>query len=301
MPAPVPFGIVPSMPLRTSTITFSSDYGLADPFVGVCHAVIARIAPDARVIDLTHGIARHDVAAGAVTLADCAPYLPAGVHLAVVDPGVGTTRGAVAVAAGEHVLVGPDNGLLVPAADRLGGIDGAWELAVPAYRLEPVSATFHGRDVFAPAAAHLARGVPPDELGPARDPVDLTRLDLPVPELRDGWLAGTVVGVDGFGNAALDVRGEDLAAAGLHPGDTVAVGTGPDAPQAPAKPPTAVAATVAQTFADVPAGALALLVDSFGRAALARNGGDAARTLGVRAGTPVTVSRAAGSPAGPAG
>lgn len=272
------------MPGAHATITFTSDYGLADPFVGVCHAVMARIAPHARVIDLTHGVARHDVVAGAVALADCAPYLPAGVHLAVVDPGVGSDRGAVAVTAGRHVLVGPDNGLLLPAAARLGGADGAWELVSPAYRLDPLSATFHGRDVFAPAAAHLARGVPPTELGPPRDPAGLVRVDLPDTRWEDGRVAGSVVGVDGFGNVALSVLGEDLAAAGLAVGQRVTVATGGDGEPVPA--------TVARTFADAAHGGLALLVDSAGRAALVVNGGAAARLLDAQPGTAVTVSRA---------
>lgn len=271
------------MPSSPATITFASDYGLADVFVGVCHAVIARIAPAARVIDLAHGIPRHDVAGGALLLADCAPYLPAGVHLAVVDPGVGTGRGAVAVAVGEHLLVGPDNGLLVPAAERLGGLDGVWELAAPAYRVHPVSATFHGRDIFAPAAAHLARGVPPSDLGPPRDPAGLVRLDLPAPRVADGRVEGEVVIVDGFGNAALNVSGADLEAAGLRPGDPVTV----DAGEASAD------ATVAVAFADVAPGALAAVVDSFDRAALAVNAGDAAALLGVRPGGRVALTRRA--------
>lgn len=271
------------MPGARATITFISDYGLVDPFVGVCHAVMARIAPHVPVVDLTHGVARHDVAGGAMALADCAPYLPRGVHLAVVDPGVGTDRGAVALTAGAHVLVGPDNGLLLPAAERLGGVDGAWELVTPAYRLDPLSATFHGRDVFAPAAAHLARGVPPTELGPPRDPVGLVRLDLPAARRGEGRVEGEVVGVDGFGNVALSVLGEDLDAVGLEAGDPVAVAVG-DA---------SATATVAHAFGDVADGVLVVLVDSTGRAALAVNGGDAAGLLDARPGLTVAVQRVA--------
>ena len=149
------------------TITFLSDFGLQDDFVGTCHGVIKRIAPDADVIDITHGIEPQQVLQGALVLASTLPYMPEGVHLAVVDPGVGTERKALALRSGDgRLYVGPDNGLLVPAAERLGGVDGAWELENPAYRLEPVSRTFHGRDLFAPAAAHLAAGVEPGELGP---------------------------------------------------------------------------------------------------------------------------------------
>ena len=139
-------------------ITFLSDYGLEDNFVGVCHGVIARIAPGARVIDLSHSVQPQDVRQGATVLAQSVPYMPAAVHLAVVDPAVGTRRGQVALQAGEHVLVGPDNGLLIWAAEALGGIARAHALSEPAYQLERVSKTFHGRDIFAPAAAHVAAG-----------------------------------------------------------------------------------------------------------------------------------------------
>lgn len=269
------------MPAGGTTITFLSDFGLSDPFVGVCHAVIARLAPSATVIDLTHGVSPRDVQAAAVTLADCIGYLPTGVHLAVVDPGVGTARAGVVVEAGGHLLVGPDNGLLVPAAERLGGVGGLWELKAPAYRLAPVSKTFHGRDVFAPAAAHLASGVAPAALGPARDLGDLVRLTLPSPLSSEDQVSGEVVLVDRFGNAALNVLESDLAAAGLQEGDRIAVRA--DSGSADA--------TVAGTFADVAAGELAVLVDSFGRAALAVNGGDAAELLSAQHGTHITLSR----------
>ena len=265
-------------------ITFASDYGLTDPFAGVCHAVIARLAPNARVIDLTHGIARHDVRCGALTLADCVAYLPPAVHLAVVDPGVGTDRRAVVVRSGDHLLVGPDNGLLVPAAERLGGPVEAWQLSEPAYRLQPVSSTFHGRDVFAPAAAHLARGTAPSSLGPRLDPAGLVTLDLPVPLRTDGQLSGEVVIVDGFGNAALNLHADDLDGSGLVRGARVALRVDD----------THADATVVEAFGEVPSGEVAVLVDSFGRVALAVNGGDAARLLGAAPGTPVTVSRRPG-------
>src|SRR3954469_3218468 len=141
-------------------VTFLSDYGLVDEFVGVCHAVIARIAPEARVIDLTHGIPRHDARTGALVLARALPYAPPGVHLAVVDPEVGAERRGVAIRCAEEgrFLVGPDNGLLMPAAAAFGGAVEAVDVARSPHRLEPVAATFHGRDVFAPVAAHLAAG-----------------------------------------------------------------------------------------------------------------------------------------------
>src|SRR5947209_6753044 len=161
-------------------ITFLSDYGLEDDFVGVCHAVIASLCPAARVIDLTHGVGRQDVRSGALILEQALPYLPIGVHLAVVDPDVGAERRAVALRSGDdRVLVGPDNGLLSLAAERAGGVIEAVDIAQSQFRLEPVSATFHGRDIFAPVAAAVARGVPLAEVGDACDPDRLVRLTLP--------------------------------------------------------------------------------------------------------------------------
>lgn len=270
------------MPAASQWISFTTDYGLVDPFVGVCHGVIARIAPHARVIDVCHGVARGDVGGGALVLADCVAYLPDGVHLAVVDPGVGTDRRAVAVRAGDgQLLVGPDNGLLLPAADRLGGVEGAWELTSADHQVRPVSRTFHGRDIFAPAAAHLAAGTPPERLGPGCDPSGLVRPDSSSPLRADGQLAGEVVTVDTFGNAALNMDGDELRRAGLAPGDHVVVRI--DDHHADA--------TIASAFADVADGDLAVLVDSFGRASLAVNRGDAAQRLHLRRGTQVTVSR----------
>src|SRR5436190_4616156 len=156
-------------------ITFLSDYGYEDEFAGVCRAVIARIAPDARVIDLTHGISRHAVGEGALALAGALPFAPAGIHLGIVDPGVGSPRRAVAVRAASErrILVGPDNGVLWPAIKRLGGAVEAVDVSLSAWRLEPISATFHGRDVFAPVAAHLAAGAKLIEAGAPLDPRDL--------------------------------------------------------------------------------------------------------------------------------
>src|SRR5689334_25253074 len=160
-------------------ITFLSDYGLDDDFVGVCHGVIARIAPEARVIDLSHGVPRHDVRSGALLLRDALPFAPAGVHLAVVDPDVGARRRAVALRCDheDRVLVGPDNGLLVPAAERFGGVVEAVEISHSPWRLEPVSATFHGRDVFAPVAARLAGGAPLASAGEPLEPSEPVALE----------------------------------------------------------------------------------------------------------------------------
>src|SRR5262245_57806542 len=162
-------------------ITFLSDYGRDDDFVGVCHGVIARIAPESRVIDVTHGIDRHDVRSGALVLRRALPYFPPGVHLAVVDPEVGGERRAIAVRAAQddRLLVGPDNGLLAPAIERFGGAVEAVDVARSPHRLEPTSATFHGRDLFAPVAAHLAAGAPLADAGQPIDPGRTTPLHLP--------------------------------------------------------------------------------------------------------------------------
>jgi S-adenosylmethionine hydrolase len=269
-------------------ITFTSDYGLEDHFVGVCHGVMARVAPRARVLDVCHAVGAQDVRQGAALLAQALPYLPRAVHLAVVDPEVGTGREMVAVEAGGQVLVGPDNGLLVWAAEALGGVERVHALENPAFRLAPVSRTFHGRDVFAPAAAHLAAGTDPAELGPELDPGALERLELPAVRAGAGRVAGRVVAVDHFGNLALDLGRRELEAAGVAVGGPVEVRAGGRAHPA----------TVGETFASVPAGELVVHEDSFGSLAVAVNRGRADARLGVVAGEPVEI---VGRPTGEGG
>ena len=199
-------------------VTFLSDFGLQDDFVGTCHGVIKLIAPETEIIDITHGIPPQQVLQGALVLANTLAYMPVGVHLAVVDPGVGGRRRPLALRdENGRFFVGPDNGLLIPAAERA-GIDAAHELANPEYALESISRTFHGRDLFSPAAAHLARGVAIDELGPPLAVDALVRLDLPQPELRPERIAATVLYVDAFGNIALNVTREHAVEAGIVPG-----------------------------------------------------------------------------------
>src|SRR5438552_17255794 len=165
-------------------VTFLTDFGLQDDFVGTCHGVIKRIAPAAEIIDITHGIRPGRILQGALVLRNTLPFMPVGVHLAVVDPGVGGSRRPLALRDAEgRIYVGPDNGLLLLEADRSGGVLEAYELANPDYALDHVSRTFHGRDLFSPASAHLALGVSPAELGPPVDPEALVRLDLPEPEV----------------------------------------------------------------------------------------------------------------------
>jgi S-adenosylmethionine hydrolase len=268
----------------TRPVTFMSDYGLADEFVGVVHGVIAGICPDARVIDITHGIPRQDVRAGAAVLARALPYVPAGVHLAVVDPDVGARRRALALrtADEDRLLVGPDNGLLVPAAERFGGIDEAVEISGSPWRLEPVSATFHGRDIFAPVAARLAGGAPLASAGTPLDPAELVTVERTQPRQEAGALIAHVVGTDTYGNAILDAGHDDLVASGLRLGDAVAARAGG----------RRVRGLVARTFADVAPGALLLYEDAGGSLALAVNGGDAAALLGLRAGDEVRLEAA---------
>jgi S-adenosylmethionine hydrolase len=266
-------------------ITFTSDYGLEDHLVGVCHGVMARVAPGARVLDVSHAVRAQDVRQGAHVLAQAVPYLPRAVHLAVVDPGVGTGRGMVAVEAGGQVLVGPDNGLLMWAAEALGGVERVHALENPAYRLAPVSRTFHGRDVFAPAAAHLAAGVEPAELGPEVDPGRLVWLERAAAQADGGRVAGRVVAVDHFGNLALDLRRGDLEAAGVAAGDPVEVRVGGRAHPA----------VLGETFASVPAGELLLHEDGFGALEVAVNRGRAADRLEAGPGDRVELGRAAGA------
>jgi S-adenosyl-L-methionine hydrolase (adenosine-forming) len=257
-----------------SVITFMTDFGLQDDFVGTCHGVIAGIAPDARVIDVTHGIAPQAVLQGALVLRNTTPYMPAGVHLAVVDPGVGGDRRAIALRTNDgRVFVGPDNGLLTLVADEL-GIDAAYELTAERYRLSDVSHTFHARDVFAPAAAHLAAGVELAELGPSLDPAELVRVVVPDPELGRSQISATVLSVDRFGNIATNARRKHLDALGLENGDRAEVRVALDR----------YYAIVADTFADAPTGELILYEDSSALVTLAISLGDAARLTGAGAG-----------------
>ncbi len=262
-------------------ISMTTDYGVDDGFVGVCKGVIARLAPQVRTIDITHNVPPQDVRRGAAVLAQTAPYLPPAVHLAVVDPGVGTARRGLAIIAGGGVLVGPDNGLLAPAADALGEIEAVYELANPEYWLATVSPTFHGRDVFAPAAAHLANGVPADKFGPALDPATLVRLPMPETRTGAGRLDTEVLSVDRFGNVQLAATATDLAAVGLAPSTRVRLRLDM----------VTVEATLGSTFNDVPAGALLAYVDSAGLVAVAVNGGSAAGRLGITAGARVELER----------
>lgn len=271
-------------------VTLLTDYGHDDEFVGVCHGVVARIAPDARVIDITHGIPRHDAWRGAVVLRNALPYMPAGVHVAVVDPQVGTERRALALACADgRILVGPDNGLLSLAWERAGGVEIAVDVTRSPHRLEPVSATFHGRDLFAPVAAHLAAGAELADAGEPVDPATLERIDLPRPRIEDdGTLVAHVVTVDGYGNAALDVDHDELAGTGLTLGATVEVRVESErGGAAVALGGGRLAAPFVLAFADVPAGETVVYEDAYRTLAIAVNRGDAAAELGLSVGDEV--------------
>ena len=274
------------MSAQAPVLTFLSDYGLADDFVGVCHGVILQICPAARIIDLTHGIPRHDALAGALSLAGSLPYMPPGVHLAVVDPDVGASRRAVALRFGDgRQFVGPDNGLASLVAPAFGGVVQAADIAHSRYRLEPVSATFHGRDIFAPVAPHLAAGVPLADVGAPVDPDTLVTLELPGPAVQAGGaIVARVVYVDGFGNVQLNVSHDELAAWGLKLARPLRVSVADGA--------TRVPATFVRTFAEVSEGSLLVYEDAYRRLAVAVSHGDAAVRLGAAPGAEIRIEPA---------
>jgi len=261
-------------------VSFLSDFGLQDDFVGTCHGVIKLISPETEIIDITHGIPPQQVLQGALVLANTLAYVPPGVHLAVVDPGVGGRRRPLALRDEEgRFFVGPDNGLLIPAAERA-GIDVAHELANPEYALESISRTFHGRDLFSPAAAHLSRGVAIEELGPPLAVDALVRLDLPQPELRPERIAATVLYVDAFGNIALNVTRQHAVEAGIVPGTQVELELGGER----------YYAVAARTFADARAGDIMLYEDSYRNMSVAISGGSAGEMLHARPGQSLRIN-----------
>jgi S-adenosyl-L-methionine hydrolase (adenosine-forming) len=260
-------------------LTFLTDYGLADAFVAVCHAVAAQVAPDLHITDITHLIPLGDVRRGAMVLAQAVPYFPPAVHVAVVDPGVGTARQGVAVEAGRSLFVGPDNGLLSVAVAAAGGGVRAVSLTNRALWRDTTAATFHGRDIFMPVAARLAAGLPLEEAG---DPVEVASLvTLPRPECRitAGGAHVEVVTVDGFGNVQLSLPGTDAPRAGLIPGTTVTLAW--DGGQ--------ITAPFVTTFGEVPPGEPLCYRDGGDWVAIAVSGGDAARRFDLRPGTRMTL------------
>jgi hypothetical protein len=264
--------------LRYDTVSFLSDYGRADEFVGVVHSVIRAVCPTATVIDITHDLAPFDVRSGGLTLARSAQYLCPGVVLAVVDPGVGTARRAVAVEVGDgaSVLVGPDNGLLAPAVGLVGGASRAVWLNNSEYHLpSPGGPLFDGRDVFAPVAGYLCAGVPLEELGEEIDPAGMLPGVMPVAHDRDGALVAEVLWVDRYGNAQLNVGPDDLDQLGTYFELRLASGRR--------------SARRAHHFGEVTPGSVGLVTDSYGLVALAADRASAAEDLGLGPGDEVAL------------
>ena len=263
------------------TISFLSDYGLDDEFVGVVRSVIRSLAPHVTVVDVTHGVPPHDVRAGSLALVRSVQYLAPGVVLAVVDPGVGTDRRAVAVEVGEGeaVFVGPDNGVMAAAVAMVGGSSRAVELTNEAYQLAAPGPTFAGRDVFAPAAAHLCNGVDLAELGEPVDPVSLRPGILPLSRQEDDKLVGEVLWVDRFGNVQLNVGPDEIDALG----ERVTIRWGAD---------QARTARRAPTYGALKTGEVGLVVDSYGLLSVALDRRSAADELRLRPGDAVTLGAA---------
>jgi S-adenosylmethionine hydrolase len=269
-------------------ISLLTDFGARDPSAGILHGVILSISPDAAIIDISHEVRKYAIRDGALLLWCALPYLPVGYHVAVVDPGVGTARLPIAVrVARGDVLIGPDNGLLMAAVGRLGGIVEARQLQAPEYRLPVLSTSFHGRDIFAPAAAHLANGVDFERLGSVVAAASLVPSPIPEPLVVGGELRASVVYVDTFGNMKIAATREQLetAVGKLEPGGrlalTFASERGADLLEIPWQ----------STFGESPVGSLLLYEDSYGRVCLAENQGDAAARLRLAEGVPVTIRR----------
>jgi S-adenosylmethionine hydrolase len=261
-------------------ITFLTDFGLEDDFVGVCHGVMKRIAPEVEIIDITHGIQPHGVLQGAIVLANTVPYLTEGVHLAVVDPGVGGDRRGIALRSGDgRLYVGPDNGLLVPAAEKLGGIEAAHEITNVEYALQPISATFHGRDIFSPASAHLAQGLAIEELGPGVEVASLARIEIPKPDVSERRIRACCLYVDRFGNMQLNLTREHLERLGIQPGMQVELELATDL----------YYAIAARTFTDARGGEIILYEDAYENIAIAISGGSAAETFSTEPGADVRI------------
>jgi S-adenosyl-L-methionine hydrolase (adenosine-forming) len=263
-------------------LTFLTDYGLDDGFVAACKGVAARTAPDVQLIDITHLVQPGDVRRGAAVLAQTVGYLPPAVHVGVVDPGVGTARRAIAIQAGSSILVGPDNGLLSWAASALGGASRAVQLTNGDLWLHPVSATFHGRDIFMPVAAHLAAGTELTAAGDEVDVADLVTLPAPTSRVADGEAEGEVMSVDRFGNVQLSIPASQAGLLGIGVGSQLVVRAGRRQLTVP----------FTDTFAAVAPGEIVAFTDSAGLISLAVNAGDAAQELGLPPGAHVRLAPA---------
>lgn len=267
-------------------ISFLSDFGLVDEFVGVVHGVIARIAPEVKVIDVGHDLPRGEVLPAALAMLRAIQYLPQGVMLAVVDPGVGTERRAIVADTPWGYFVGPDNGLMTPAIAMVGGTERVVSIENERFRIPAAGATFHGRDVFAPAAAVLANGESSlDDLGPEVDPASLVPIILPLVEPDDiGGLRCEVLWVDHFGNAQTNASPEDLAGIGVSPGDDVVVTVGS----------SEFRLVWVTAYGDVESGEAMIHVDSYGQIAISVRDGRADEDLPIGERTAVSIRRPSG-------
>jgi S-adenosylmethionine hydrolase len=274
--------VSPSKQRRYDWVTFTSDYGLDDVFVGVCKGVVAQIAPHVRILDVCHLIAAQDVEQGASSLAAAIPFLPVAVHLALVDPMHGSSSRGLVIETGDgSLLIGPDNGILSFAWEERGGIAQVIEIVNPALWRETVHPTFRGRDIFAPVAAHLANGQDLADVGPVIDPSVLTRLPVRTVVVDDDHVHAEINQVDHFGNVSLNLARADLEAAGMSFGDTVELRCNGRTLLVP----------FTATYGDVARGRLVLCEDSFRAIMLAVNAGHASRELRVARGEPVVIAR----------
>lgn len=263
-------------------LTFLSDYGLEDEFVGVCRGVIKRFAPQVEIIDIAHGIPPQDIHAGATVLAQAVPYMPPAVHLAVVDPGVGTGRRAVVIGTKNGpVLVGPDNGLLHPAAEALGGIEQAFVITNRDLWLPAPSRTFHGRDIFAPIAARLALGLDPEAVGPSIEPSELVGHEHIAAVVDDDHVHAQIVQIDHFGNLQLNVVKAELEAIGVLEGDLLEARVNG----------RSFAPRYGKAFSEVGRGELVVLEDAYRWMTLAANQASAEDLVEAQRGDRVVLAR----------
>ncbi len=270
-------------------VSLLSDWGARDPSAAICRGIVLGIAPDTLIVDISHEVEKYNIRHGALLLWCALPFLPIGSHVAVIDPGVGGARRPIAIetARGDY-LVGPDNGLLLPGADRLGGIERCHAIENTQYLLPVLSATFHGRDIFSPAAAHLALGVPLEYMGPPVDPASLVALEWPPVTVDEGELGTAVIYRDTFGNLKLAGLTADLfdALGPLEGGEPIVLRIGSGSRRRTEQ------VTWANTFGDVPVGGCLLYEDSYGRLCLAQNQGSAGEALRLGEGAQLALSRA---------
>lgn len=267
---------------RFDFVTMLTDYGLDDEYVAVCHGVVYSLAPHVRILDVCHLVPPYSVRSAALMLMRAVQYLPPAVHLAIVDPGVGTERRAIAVEAEKAVFIGPDNGILSPAAQMMGGALRAVEITNEEFRLpQRGGLTFAGRDIFAPAAAALAGSASIEDLGPEVPLETLVPMIVPLPRIEADRIDGEVLWIDRFGNCEVNVSPEELSRIGATVGEDVKI----------AIAGSEMTARWARAFGEVEAGALAILEDHYGLLSLAVSEGNAAAKLGLEEGVAVTLRR----------